>query len=246
MYSLSPKTVLSNTSTLEQQPDTDVVRPAGLGTVGKAPVALQPEEQGRAGLYALIARSLLRPDRALIAGLADPALSASVQEGRALATALKALISAACRLGPGLVHAEFEALFVSAGTPPVNPYESFYLTGFLMEKPLAVLRQDLKALGLARTAGSKELEDHLGALSEVMGLLIDGAEPLERQHLFFESHIAPWYMRCLEDIRAVPESDFYLQLAALVDVFFDIENRAFEMALPDRLGAAGEHLNEIN
>lgn len=199
---------------------------------------LAPEEQGRAGLYALIARSLLRPDHALVVCLADPALSLAVHEGHALGVALEELINATRRLGAERVHAEFESLFVSAGTPPVNPYESFYLTGFLMEKPLAVLRQELKGLGLGRAAISTEMEDHLGALCEVMCLLIHGAEPLERQHLFFESHIAPWYTRCLEDIRAVPGADFYLQLAALMEVFFDIENQAFEIGLPDRPDAA--------
>jgi TorA maturation chaperone TorD len=203
-------------------------------------VVLPPEERGRAGLYDLIARLLLRPDRAVIADLLDPALSESVHEGQALGRALKALIGAARRLGPEQVHAEFEALFVSAGTPPVNPYESLYLTGFLMEKPLAALRQELKRLGFARAAVSSELEDHLGALCEVMCLLIEGAEPLERQHLFFESHIAPWYMRCLEDMTSVPEADFYLKLAALIDVFFDIENQAFEIGFPDRHGTALE------
>ena len=51
---------------------------------------------------------------------------------------------------------------------------SWYLTGFLMEKPLAVLRDDLTALGLARRDSCGEPEDHLAALCDVMrALLID-------------------------------------------------------------------------
>ena len=45
------------------------------------------------------------------------------------------------------------------------PPSRWYLTGFLMEKPLGVLRDDLRALGFERDPNTKEPEDHVGAPS---------------------------------------------------------------------------------
>jgi TorA maturation chaperone TorD len=54
---------------------------------------------------------------------------------------------------------EYDRLFGGVGKPEVFLYGSHYLSGFLNEKPLARLRTDLAALGLARDEAMPETED---------------------------------------------------------------------------------------
>lgn len=195
-----------------------------------APVAppLGGEDQARADLYALAARLLLAPpDAALLAGLAaaDPILG--THDERPLEDAWERLVLAAAVVDAAAVADEFAGLFVSLGTPPVNPYGSLYLSGFLNDTPLAQLRADLATLGLARAAGVAEFEDHLGALCETMRVLILSGRPLPRQQAFFERHVAPWFARCLDDIARGPGANFYRVVAAYVAAFLTIEAQAF-------------------
>ena len=69
---------------------------------------------------------------------------------------------------------EYDALFGGVGKPEVYLFGSHYLSGFLNEKPLARLRTDLAALGLARDEAMPETEDHIAYLCEVMRYLIAG------------------------------------------------------------------------
>jgi len=193
------------------------------------------EEQARADMYALAARLLLRPaDAALLASLAAADALAGGQAGNPLEQAWEKLVLAAGIVEADAVREEFDGLFVSVGTPPVNPYASLYLSGFMMEKPLAALRTDLAELGLARRARSGELEDHLGALCEAMRILIGGApgmapRPVPAQKAFFEKHIGPWHAACLNDIRRAEGANFYQRVADFIEAFFEIEAQAFEM-----------------
>jgi TorA maturation chaperone TorD len=199
---------------------------------------LPSHEQSRADLYALLARLLLAPpDDALLQGLAQaPALGAAAagdEGGTPLVRAWDAL-RAAARGDGDAIRAAFDALFVSAGQPLLNPYASLYLAGFLMDTPLALLRQSLARLGLRRREGVGEPEDHLGALCEVMRLLITGAPGLPRrtpaqQAPFFEAHLASWADRCLDDVEAADPGGFYAALAGFMRAFLELEARAFEL-----------------
>ncbi|WEF35331.1 TorD/DmsD family molecular chaperone [Pseudoduganella chitinolytica] len=189
---------------------------------------LGAEDQARADLYALAARLLLAPpDAALLADLAaaDPILGS--HDERPLEDAWEQLVLAAAVVDAAAVAEEFDGLFISLGTPPVNPYGSLYLSGFLNDTPLAQLRADLAALGLARVAGVAEFEDHLGALCETMRVLILSGRPLARQQEFFEAHLGPWFARCLEDVAQGPGANFYRVVAAFVAAFLTIEAQAF-------------------
>lgn len=197
---------------------------------------LLQEEQGRANLYGLLARLLLAPpDDALLDSLAsaDPIVSADSEQP--LDRAWDQL-SLAARLIPfEVVREEFSDLFVSTSIPRINPYGSLYMAGFLHEKPLAALRTDLAQLGLARRSGVPETEDHLGALCETMRRMIMGGQgvarqPVERQHEFFEMHIAPWSAICLEHLRQADGARFYPRVADLASAFFDLERAAFDVA----------------
>jgi TorA maturation chaperone TorD len=206
----------------------------GIGAHAAA-MPLPQEEQGRANLYGLLARLLLAPpDDALLDSLAGADSIVSADSGQALDRAWDQL-SLAARLIPfDAVRDEFNELFVSTGVPKINPYGSLYMAGFLHEKPLAALRTDLAQLGLARRSGVPETEDHLGALCETMRRMIVGGQgvarqPVERQHEFFEVHIAPWSGICLEHLRQADGARFYPRVADLADSFFDIERAAFEV-----------------
>ena len=198
-----------------------------------------PEEQTRGDLYALCSRLLLLPpDTALLAALAA---ARPVQCGAGtsrMEQAWESLGAAAQALQADVVREEFDALFISLGTPLLNPYASFYLSGFILEKPLAALRDDLRALGLARRRERGETEDHLGLLCETMRVLILGiaatdrpvpARPVAVQRRFFERHLAPWYEICLHDIRDATPANFYRVTANFMLTFLDIESRAFAM-----------------
>lgn len=179
------------------------------------------EEQDRADVYALLAALLLGPDAPLIAALA--ALPRSEPPADALTAAWNELLAAAQRHGPAALD-EYAALFVAAGTPRINPYQCWYLAGWLMDKPLAALRGDLQALGLARAPGATELEDHLGALCETMRMLIESGRPAAQQQDFFARHLAGWSARCLQDIASAPGADFYGALARFAQGFLELES----------------------
>lgn len=179
--------------------------------------------QDRADVYALLARLLFGADAAALAALPH----APPWPGTAgAAAAWESLQHAAARCN-ATAAAEFGALFVAAGTPPLNPHECYYVAGCLMDKPLALLRRDLQALGLARPEGVTELEDHLGALCEAMRVLVERGRPLEQQGDFFRKHLAAWAGACLHDIRSAPAADFYAALADFIEAFFATEAALF-------------------
>ncbi|MFC5511879.1 molecular chaperone [Massilia jejuensis] len=194
---------------------------------------LGAEDQARADLYALAARLLLAaPDGQLLAGLAnaDPILSTGAEH--ALADAWENLVLASSVMDADAVAEEFDALFISSGTPTLNPYGSLYLSGFMNDTPLAELRADLARFGIGRVRGVFESEDHLGALCETMRVLIAGGpgirrQPLEAQKAFFEARIAPWYARCLADMKNAAGANFYRLIAAFVSALLAIEAEAF-------------------
>ena len=80
--------------------------------------------------------------------------------------AISALARIARAASPDLVREEFHDLFVGLGSGELVPYGSYYLTGFLNEKPLAKLRIDMGRLGIDRAEGVNEPEDHIAALCE--------------------------------------------------------------------------------
>ncbi len=206
---------------------------AHAGVAATVALPLAAEDQARADLYALAASLLLAPPGGqLLAGLAaaDPIQSSGAEH--ALADAWENLVLAASVMDAHAVAEEFDALFISSGTPALNPYGSLYLSGFMNDTPLAELRADLARFGIGRVRGAFESEDHLGALCETMRVLIAGGsgirrQPLAEQKAFFEARIAPWYARCLADMRNAEGANFYRLIAAFVTALLAIEADAF-------------------
>jgi TorA maturation chaperone TorD len=197
--------------------------------------SLPSEEQGRADVYALGARLLLAsPDDALLRALAEAQDLPGSASAADFDTAWSHLTRAAAVMPAELVSEEFTALFEGLGSPLLDPYGSVYVAGFMMEKPLANLRSDLAALGLARSRNAAVPEDHLGALCEVMRLLIAGApqfapRPLAIQRRFFDAHLQPWAGRCLDDIETAKPAGFYGCVARYLRCFLLLEGRAFQL-----------------
>jgi TorA maturation chaperone TorD len=141
------------------------------------------------------------------------------------------LADAAAGARPDAVSREFFDLFVGLGRGELLPYGSFYLTGFLHERPLAAVRADLASLGIERSPGLHDPEDHLAILCEVMaGLAADEFNAdASAERVFFERHIKPWGARFFADLEIAPSSRFYRAVGELGRTFIEIEAQAFEM-----------------
>ncbi|MGK7297038.1 MAG: TorD/DmsD family molecular chaperone [Candidatus Wenzhouxiangella sp. M2_3B_020] len=126
---------------------------------------------------------------------------------------------------PASLDDEFHALFIGLGRGEVLPYASWYLSGFLMDKPLARLRADLDTLGIERADSVSEPEDHVAALCETMVLLVDADAGVDHatQKQFFDRHLQPWFPRFFADVRAARSTDFYRSVADLGQGFFEFE-----------------------
>ncbi|HHB11839.1 MAG TPA: molecular chaperone, partial [Chromatiales bacterium] len=131
---------------------------------------------------------------------------------------------------PQSLDDEYHALFIGVGRGETVPYASWYLTGLLMEKPLALLRRDLARLGIERSPEVCEPEDHAGALCESMALLVDDPDVVaDTERGFFETHIDPWLGRFFEDLSRAPSARFYAPVAVLGQRFLALERRYFSL-----------------
>lgn len=196
--------------------------------VTQEPIA--EEDELRASWYSLLARLLAAPpDDGLLAVLRG--LSGDDSE---LGGALRALKGAAATASTDAAKQEHFDLFVGVGQSELVPYGSYYLTGFLHEKPLARLRDDMALLGIERAEGVPESEDHIAALCDMMAGLITGGfgEPAELsvQRRFFDDHIGCWAPRFFENLEASPSAVFYMPVGTVGRLFMAIESQAFEMA----------------
>lgn len=195
-----------------------------------APV-IPEEDLWRAQIYALLGRSLARrPDTALLTALAQLKGDASP-----MGAALADLAEAARGISLERAQDEYDALFIGLPRGELVPYASFYRTGFLYERPLAKLRGDMQKLGYARADHVAEPEDHMGALCELMALLIRGGEgrgpaELATQERLFRQHIAPWGERFFSDLEQAPSAKLYRPLGTVGRLFMLIETQAFAMA----------------
>jgi TorA maturation chaperone TorD len=129
------------------------------------------------------------------------------------------------------VGREYFDLFVGLGRGELLPYGSYYLTGFLYERPLARLRGDLARLGIARADRQSEPEDSAATLCEIMAALASGSieAPPEAEREIFEKHIAPWMGRFFADLAISEKAQFYARVGALGQTFMEIEAQAFRL-----------------
>jgi len=168
------------------------------------------------------------PTRDLIASAA-----ALTGDDSALGQGISSLATVAGKSSETGVESEYNALFIGLGRGELLPYASYYLTGFLNEKPLARLRGHMGQFGIERSPDVKEPDDHIASLCEMMAGLIRGSygEPLsvEDQHAFFNTHIATWAGHFFTDLEAAEGSVFYAPVGKIGRAFMEIEIEAFRM-----------------
>ncbi|OAF14919.1 molecular chaperone [Bradyrhizobium centrolobii] len=189
---------------------------------------IDPVDAARAKEYLLLASLLsAAPSKNLLDQLA-----ALTGDTTPLGRAHAALAAAAANAVETKAEREYFNLFVGLGRGELLPYASYYLTGFLNERPLSRLRADLTALGIERVANNPEPEDHAAILCEIMAGFAGGrlAASFDTQRAFFEKHLAPWMGRLFADIESAENATFYRAVGAFGRVFIEIEAEAFTFA----------------
>ncbi|MGI9354029.1 MAG: TorD/DmsD family molecular chaperone [Rhizobiaceae bacterium] len=191
--------------------------------------AIAAEDRMRADLYGFLGRVLFVPPTARHLQDLQSLEGDETEMGRAFETLSK--LAGATDLKTA--QEEYDGLFIGMGRGELLPFASYYLTGFLNEKPLAKLRSDMQLLGIARSEDVKEPEDHIGALFEMMAGLITGRygapEMLSQQHEFFAAHIEPWSGHFFKDLEAAEFSRLYQPVGTIGRLFVEIETDAFSM-----------------
>ena len=188
-----------------------------------------PEEVGRQVIFSFLARVLARPVTQAERGFVASFAAGEAPINRAFSDFHSALEAA----DDAALERNYHDSFIGVGRGELLPYASYYLTGFLNEKPLAELRRDLGELGFARAEGVSEPEDHIASLCDVMAQLIDGTITGEfsvyDQERFFAAHIKPWAAKFFADLEAAKSAGPYRFVGGIGKLFMEIEEEGFGM-----------------
>lgn len=191
------------------------------------------EETARAEVYGLLSQLWYAPPSPELLANLRVAVTDAPAQGAFLEEPWRALVGTARAMSDAEVAAEHDALFGGVGKPEVYLFGSHYLSGYLNEKPLARLRDDLRELGLARDEAMPETEDHVAYLCEVMRYLIAGEDVavanLTHQRAFFTTHLQPWIEALCDAASAHPKSRFHAALAGFTRAFFQVEVQGFDL-----------------
>ena len=191
------------------------------------------EETARAEIYGLLAQLWYSPPAAELMSALRVAVTEAPAQGAFLEEPWRTLVGVAREMKDGEIAAEYDALFGGVGKPEVYVFASHYLSGYLNERPLAQLRDDLATLGLSRDEAMPETEDHIAYLCEVMRYLIAGDDVavanLTKQGEFFARHLQPWVNAFSDAVVAHPKAKFYGALAEFTRAFASVEAQGFDM-----------------
>ena len=191
------------------------------------------EETARAEIYGLLSQLFYAAPSPELLDQLQVAVTEAPAAGGFLEEPWRNLVASARSLSHAQISAEFNSLFGGVGKPEVYLFGSHYLSGFLNEKPLVRLRDDLAELGLGRSEGMSETEDHVAYVFEVMRFLIAGDDVavsnLTRQHAFFNQHVQTWLPALCQTLQAHPRAVFYASLAAFTESFVSVELQGFDL-----------------
>ena len=124
-------------------------------------VDLNPEESARAEVYALLSSLFYQPpSRELLRVIATGSGICNDEHNTEFCRSWRALQQAAAQTDAEAVKEEFDTVFIGTGRQPVMLYGSFYVAGFLHEKPLAYLREDLAKMGISRRGDRHDERGH--------------------------------------------------------------------------------------
>ena len=199
---------------------------SGMDAEAVPPPGAADDDAVRANTYGLLGALLAAPPRRehfdLLANIDIPSTDGPFIDD--LGAAWSGLGRAAEHADLEAVDDEYHALFIGVGSGELIPYGSWYLTGFVMDKPLAVLRADLAALGFERRDDVKEPEDHAAALLETMALLAASPEHgIDVQRRFFDRHVATWMRTFFADLESADSARFYRAVGQFGDRFMKFE-----------------------
>jgi len=190
---------------------------------------IDEEDQLRADMYSFLA-SLLRAEPS--ADLVEQ-LTLLKSDNTPIGNAIKILAKLASSLDLHEIRDEYVKIFIGVGRGEILPFASYYLTGFLKDKPLAKLRNDMKEIGIEMSADVKEPEDHIASLFDIMSGIIlgkfDRKFSITEQRDFFNKHLAPWVELLMRDIEASKIAVFYAPVGTLGREFIEIERSSFKM-----------------
>ena len=196
-----------------------------------APIALHPaltdEDRARGEFYALLGRLYnAAPDAPLLAAIGASELWED-QERNPLAAAWNALVLASRAMDAEAAEQEYTDLFIGVGKAECNLLASYW-TPDSAERPLVAVRAELARLGMRRLHASAVYEDHLGALCEVMRLLITGSsgrdpETIAVQRQFFQRFLEGWVDRCCDAILQSAVANYYRRVAEFTSLFMAVE-----------------------
>ena len=190
---------------------------------------IDEEDQLRADMYSFLA-SLLRAEPS--ADLVEQ-LTLLKSDNTPIGNAIKVLAKLASSLDLHEIRDEYVKIFIGVGRGEILPFASYYLTGFLKDKPLAKLRNDMKEIGIEMSADVKEPEDHIASLFDIMSGVIlgkfDRKFSITEQRDFFNKHLAPWVELLMRDIEASKIAVFYAPVGTLGREFIEIERSSFKM-----------------
>jgi TorA maturation chaperone TorD len=202
----------------------------GLPMTAAEKFKIAEEDRLRADLYNFLGVILSGPPDEMLLGQTAGLQGDSTDLGQAVST----LAKMARITKPRTVESEYNRLFIGLGRGELLPHASYYLTGFLNEKPLSLLRQDMTAQGLARAQNVFEPEDNIASLMEMMGAMIVGRfgtpADLNTQKTFFNKHIGPWAGHFFSDLEGAKNSVFYAPVGTVGRLFMDVEVEAFRMS----------------
>lgn len=187
------------------------------------------EDQARADFYRLLASLLSAPPSQDVIR----AVGTLTGDDTALGQRITTLARIAARANADSVSIEYHELFIGLGRGELVPYGSYYLTGFLQEKPLAQLRRDMATLGVGRSDTTRDPEDHAASVTEIMAGLVDGRfdapVSLYAQKDFYTRHLASWLPIFFRDLEVAKASVFYSAVGSVGRAFLDVEDGAFTM-----------------
>lgn len=196
---------------------------------GSAVPQVAPEDESRAAIYAMLATLLSTPPTAQQLSELGKLQGSDTDFGQAIARLSQAARNTTVEQEDDAYH----DLFIGLTRGKLLPYGSYYLTGFLHEKPLARLRNTMAQLGIEASPEEKDPEDHIASVLDMMGGLIRGdfgqPAPVAQQRVFFQEHVQSWAPYFFRDLEKVEDSELYAAIGTVGRVFLELEEAAFSM-----------------
>ena len=190
---------------------------------------IKEEDQLRADMYSFLANMIrTEPSQELL-----DSVKKLTGDDSSIGKSIKLISKLAATMHISEIQDEYVNLFVGVGRGELLPFASYYLTGFLNDKPLSKLRNNMNELGVVRIKEVKEPEDHVSSLFDIMSGMITGQfgkqYSITEQSNFFEKHLNSWIHLLMSDIESAKTAVFYAPIGSLGKEFINIEREAFRM-----------------